>query len=154
MKKTQGAFFLLIFSYWSWGHKILPGTLVHIPIWTWTVQCLHKCDPRDENGQWCEQDHMTFSSKVWKLPTVQIKPKVQTRHHVVFTQNSLIILSVNVSSYTTKSVHTLGLVTSLALFTPRVMLASWTSLTLLVLLAPLTLSALYIMFIPFTTSTT
>ena len=42
MKKLKVPFFLLIFYYWSWGHKILPGTLVRIPIWI--RPCFTTCD--------------------------------------------------------------------------------------------------------------
>ena len=33
MKKLKVPFYLLMFYYWSWSDKILPGILVCIPIW-------------------------------------------------------------------------------------------------------------------------
>ena len=79
MKKLKVPFFLLIFYYWSSGHKILPGTLVRIPIWIrpvytlnylhWNIRFLHQDfgfykqgDVSGEAKVWtCRQDAELFS---------------------------------------------------------------------------------------------
>ena len=106
MKKLKAQFFLLIFYYWSWGHKILPGTLVSIPIWILPVPPSDYCSyatfvkyignngpifvlMQDTIGAWNSQNSINHD-EVWKHSILKISEfyEIHFRKTALFLSNS------------------------------------------------------------------